>query len=53
MHSWQINGIKKQSFLADLLDDYERKGIVDVQHEEDMKVLSATLYEGMSEGLFI
>ena len=42
----QKAGTASVSLISRLLDDYEAKGIVDLEHEYDMKIMSAVMYSG-------
>ena len=42
----QRTGRAKPSFLGQLLDDYDAAGVVDSEHENELKLVGAAMYAG-------
>ena len=49
----QRAGTAKPSLIGRLLDDYDATGIVDVEHEYDLKMVGAAMYVGEKLSFFL
>ena len=47
----QKAGSAKTSLIGRLLDDYESAGIIDLEHENDLKLVGGGMYAGKGSSL--